>query len=295
MTGFLGIDHPLVVVRDLEAMRQRYTALGFRMTNPSKHPWGTSTSVAVFRKCLLELMSIYDETLIDEKPAGDFRFGRFVRDDLDEREGISLLALHSEDAEADAELVKARGIECQGTIEFGRDIVLPDGSRDRTSTTLKILASETLPRLSNFACHQHRPDLIEVPQWMDHPNGCVGISNVSILAERRDHALVRDRLVGLYGAAAVSSTDAGLSAVTGNGSFTVIDRAQAAEVYGDLPQDLLADTRPCYFAIDVTTPDLSRALAFVVQANVAHRSFQDRILLSDAGHFGNVFLSFVKA
>src|SRR5271167_5002154 len=101
MSKFLGIDHPLIVVRDIELMRDRYAALGFTMTPVGRHPWGTSTSLAMFDRCLLELMGVYDESLIDLLPAGDFRFGRTIRDHLREREGISLLALHSDDAEED--------------------------------------------------------------------------------------------------------------------------------------------------------------------------------------------------
>ena len=106
MAGFLGIDHPLIVVGDIAAMRERYAALGFTMTPIGKHPWGTSTSLAMFDRCLLELMSIYDESLIDISPAGDFRFGRLIRDHLTEREGISMQALNSDDAEGDAAIVR---------------------------------------------------------------------------------------------------------------------------------------------------------------------------------------------
>ncbi|WP_421481048.1 VOC family protein [Agrobacterium rosae] len=63
------MDHPLVCVRDLPTIRETYGELGFSMKGIGKHPWGTSTSCAIiFEKSLLELMSIYDTSLIDGYP-----------------------------------------------------------------------------------------------------------------------------------------------------------------------------------------------------------------------------------
>lgn len=292
MAGFLGIDHPLIVVRDIAAMRARYEALGFTMTDIGRHPWGTSTALAMFDQCLIELMSVYDETLIDEKPAGDFRFGRTIRDHLAEREGISLLALHSDDALADAATVQARGIACQGSIGFGRDVVLPDGTPDRTATTLAILADPDLPRLSNFICQQHRPELIYVPRWLSHANGATGIHQVTIRAESQDQPRVRRRLEGLYGARSVTPSPGGFTARTGNGCFMAADAATLATTYGPLPDSLHADPQPCCVAIHVTVADTAALLPFLYAAGTALRQVEDRIHLTDATAFGNVFLVF---
>lgn len=293
MANVLGIDHPLVAVRDIDAMRARYEALGFRMTPVGRHPWGTCTSLAIFHDCLVELMGIYDETLIDEKALEGFSFGRTVRDDLRAREGVSLCALHSDDADKDAATLAARGFACQGTIGFGRDVVLPDGRPDRTATTLKILACDDLPRLSNFACQQHRRDLVEVPAWMDHPNGCTGYAGVAILAERNDWHRVRARLAGLYGEPALFETADGFGAHTDNGDFAVLDRAAATERYGQIPPEIAGDLRPCYLAIEISAPDLDRVRAFL--EHEACRDEGERIVLTDAARFGNVFLAFVSA
>lgn len=97
MNSLPGIDHPLMLVRDIQAARAFYARLGFTLTPVGLHPWGTNTSLAVLERSALELMSIYDEMLLDGLAAGPFRFGRHMRDALAEREGISLIALHSAD------------------------------------------------------------------------------------------------------------------------------------------------------------------------------------------------------
>jgi hypothetical protein len=294
MTRFLGIDHPLIAFRDLPQAVERYSALGFQLTPVGKHPWGTSTVLAMFDRCALELMGVYDESLIDEKPIGDFRFGRTVRDQLAERDGITLLALYSNNAEGDAAAVQARGVTCQGSVEFGRDVVLPDGRKDRTKTTLKILQSSDLPRLSNFACQQHRPELIYVPSWLEHPNKAFGISRVTILAERSDHGRVRQRLAGLYHEDALFESADGFGARTGNGDFIVLDRKAASERYGDIPA-AFSTSEPCYVGIDVRVPDVATVMPFIEVANMKHRKDEGSVLLTDAGYFGNVFLSFVSS
>ncbi|HEV2652630.1 MAG TPA: VOC family protein [Rhizomicrobium sp.] len=295
MAGFLGIDHPLIAVRDIDRVRKRYAELGFTMTAVGKHPWGTSTALAMFDQCLLELMGIYDESLLDEIPAGDFRFGRTVYDHLNEREGISLLALHSEDAAADVETVAKRGIVSQGTISFGRDVVLPDGRPDRTATTLKILNDPKLPRLSNFLCQQHRPELIYVPQWLSHANGANGISQVTILVAHKDQAAVRSRFSGLYGTDALFESPGGFGARTGNGNFVVADRSAIEKMYGDLTESLRADEGPYCVAIHVTVASMDRFVPFLDGAGANYRRDGMEVRLTDAEPYGNVFLAFVES
>lgn len=295
MAGFLGIDHPLIVVRDIDAMRERYAALGFTMTPVGKHPWGTSTALAMFDRCLLELMSIYDERLIDVSPVGDFRFGRMIRDHLAEREGISMQALNSDDAEGDAAIVAARGIRCQGTIEFGRDVTLPDGRQDRTATTLKILHEPEFPRLTNFICQQHRPELIYVPRWMDHPNGTTGICQVTMLAPPALQPRVRERLAGLYGAAAIREMPEGFAAKTGNGHYVVGDRAFVERSYGAMPGALAEAAPPFCLAIHVRAPDLGRVRPFLKAAGATYREAEGKLILQPAEDYGNIFLVFDSA
>ncbi len=171
----LGLDHPLVCVTDLPAMRETYLSLGFKMRLRGCIRGGTSTALVIFRNQLLELVGIGDAGLLDGYPAGAFRFGRHVQHYLAERQGVPLTALNSSDSAADLAKITARGGVCAGRIEFGRDVITSDGRPDRTATTLQIFTRAGLERLSVFTCQQHRRDLIEFPEWMDHPNGATAL------------------------------------------------------------------------------------------------------------------------
>ena len=48
MSASFGIDHPLIATRDVAGLRNRLISLGFTMTPIGRHPWGTSTSLAMF-------------------------------------------------------------------------------------------------------------------------------------------------------------------------------------------------------------------------------------------------------
>lgn len=288
MTGPFGIDHPLIAVRDIAALRNRLISLGFTMTPVGRHPWGTSTSLAMFQGCLIEIMGIYDDSLLQENPAGDFHFGAHVHRHLQAREGVALTALHSTDAQADAARAERAGFSVAGHLEFGRDVTLPDGRQGRTRTTLALLPNRTFPRLSFFLCQQHRPDLIYVPDWLDHPNTAQGIAGVTIRAEEGDHAALRALFAPLYGRP--RDLPGGFVFDTANGTIAVQTGAMVAEVFGPLPPDLIAQTEPGIVAMDIRVGDVARAMAWIGQSGLACRSNGQSATLIDAASMGNMFL-----
>ena len=295
MSNILGIDHPLVCVHDLPTVRETYGKLGFSMKGIGKHPWGTSTCAIIFEKSLLELMSIYDTSLIDSYPAGNYRFGRFNYEALQQRDGIALTALYTDDAERDAKAVEDRGGVCQGTIEFGRDVVLADGTPDRTSTTLKIFVSDQLPRLSNFACQQHKRHLIEFPEWMNHPNTAYGFSSVAILAEAGQQEQVLDWLSLIHGQDNVTTDAPFLHRVkTGNGEFIVMNREHAARRYGDLPEAITSVTEPFEFAMDVKVRSIGTLKDHVFKSGLASAEVGSQVVLSQVDQLGGAILSFIE-
>jgi hypothetical protein len=294
MSGLLGIEHPLVLFRDLNAAVTRFRALGFSTTPVGRHPWGTEMSLVQFDRCSIELMSIFDPSLVDEKPVGDFRFGRYQRECLTEREGMSLIALYSSDAEEDASRIVERGIACQGTVKFGRDVLLPDGQTGRTATSLKILHDPHLPRVSHFICQQHRPDLIWVPEWLSHPNGAVGIASVTYYSPAGQMEKVRARFAGLYGRNALFAIDCGFGVHTGNGVFQVLDETGINCSFGQLPKTVAEREEPCGVAIAVRVAGTDRLTAILDRNGVIYGRSGNRIRLGDPESYGNVWLNFVE-
>lgn len=289
MTASFGIDHPLFAVHDIDAFRQRLITLGFNMTAVGKHPWGTSTSLAMFNGCLLEIMGIYDTSLIDEVPAGDFRFGRHIYSHLQEREGIALTALHSTDSVADAARAELQGFDVSGHLEFGRDVVLPDGQCGRTKTTLALLPDTVFPRLSLFLCQQHRPELIYVPEWLEHHNTVGGISGITILANEKDHDALDGKFSEIYGN--VNRMSGGFSFETANGIITVKTCEMIEGDFGLLPENVL-DTQPSIVAMEMTYRDQDVFENWLTQSVFSFVKNKTTYTLSKPEMSGNTFLRF---
>lgn len=285
-----GIDHPLIAVNDIEQLRERLISLGFYMTATGKHPWGTSTSLAIFKNCLLEIMGIYDDQLLDVKPAGEFRFGRHVHSWLQQREGVALTALHSVDIHNDVDTAARAGLTVSGLLEFGREVQLGDGRVDRTRTTLALLPDHSQPRMSFFLCQQHRRDLVEVPEWMAHDNSVYGVQGVLIKASREQQIPLRALLSNLYG----QPTELldGFSVQTPNGAIEVQQTETIEAALGPLPQVVLQDEQPGIVGITLLCTHLHTLARFAENASLDFRRTGNRICLARPELFGNIFLQF---
>jgi hypothetical protein len=293
MNAAFGIDHPLIAVNDIEALRDRMISLGFNMTAIGKHPFGTNTSLAMFEGCLIEIMSLYDENLLDEIPAGDFRFGHHVYEHLQEREGIALTALHSADSTADAERAKEAGFTVSGHLDFGRDVILPNGVTERTKTTLALMPDARWPRLSFFLCQQHRPELIYVSEWLEHPNTVHGICGLTILADDKDHTALIGKFEGLYGSA--EEIEGGFEVETANGLIRVQTRQAIENDFAALPSVVKASGGPCIVALDLRYKSAEQLRHWIGNSGLDHKEAGETLTLTSSADLGNTFFRFSKS
>src|SRR5215469_6485305 len=105
------IDHIVVAVRDLDQAADLYRRLGFQVGARNHHPWGTENRLIQFGSSFIELITVSESAHgIAPHLQRRFRFGAFVRDYLEKREGIAMLVLSSADAESDAVRFAERGI-----------------------------------------------------------------------------------------------------------------------------------------------------------------------------------------
>lgn len=292
MNASFGVDHPLVATNDINKLRDLLIALGFNMTAVGKHPWGTSTSLAMFDGCLLEIMGMYNTALIDKVPAGEFRFGRHVFEHLQVREGVALTALHSTDFRKDALRAEAAGFTVAGHLEFGRDVTLPDGTAGRTKTSLALLPDSEFPRLSFFLCQQHRPELIYVPQWLEHPNKVTGICGVNIVADKFYHSALRARLGNLYGGH--SPFEDGFQCQTPNGVIRVMDAVCFERTIGLLPEVVAQEQLPCVAGIDLMMSEPTVLSEYLNASNLASREIANGFVLTAPETTANTTLRFIS-
>ena len=287
--GPLGLEHPLVVSHNLDAMTERYRAMGFAPTRKGYHPWGTATQLVLFPDNFIELMGIDDYGLVDEPSPDGFRFGRFIADALNRREGIAMIALHSDDTKADLAAVTERGVTNDGLVDFRRAVTLPDGTQDEAVVTLAMLIDWDQPALSHFICQQHRPEFVWVPDWMRHPNGADAITRV-VYAAAEPYA-VWQRFAGIWGEAALTEIDGGFSVATAGGELLVLDRPSAETRFAPMPMPEAWRDAPCAVAISVHAPDINLVHSFMLRNWVPHLR-TDTMVRVPPSHAGNVVLEF---
>lgn len=285
-----GIDHPLVTVRHHAEALELYRKMGFSPSPVSYHPWGSVTSLMMFPSNFIELIGVDAPSKFGTHSVNGFCFGRQLGQFLDRgEEGVSLVALHSQDADADHARMVEAGLESQGRIDFRRPMTLPDGRPDEAVVSLALFIDPELPDASNFICHQHRPELIWVRGWQDHPNGADGILAITYLA---DPKRLEPRWRALYGDA-VSYNGAVLEADTRCGVLRAIDAATAALEFPGIALPKRAEERPHGISIRLHTRSLSTLRSILEHNQVPHHEVPGRVLVEPQAA-GNVILEFVQ-
>ncbi len=283
--NYLGIDHPLVAVRDMDKASEDFARIGFFINPRHHHPWGTDNHLLMFPESFIELISIYDDSKLDLTNAKGFAFGRFISDSIERREGISLVALHSEDARQDHQLMDQRGVENQGIVDFRRVAHRPDGTEEEAVVSLVMLVNSSWPPVSHFFCHQHKPHLVWVKEWMNHPNGANGIAAVSYIADNPADFL--SRFAGIYGEGAVTLDEGILIAKTDRGVFEVLSPTQATERFAGVDIPVTEAQRPSGVAIRVSTRSMGQAKSHLDKNQVVYIETDDGGLRIPAHYAGN--------
>ena len=289
--GPLGLEHPLVVATSIEDLAERYRKLGFAPTRRGFHPWGTATQLVLFPDNFIELMGIADPDLLDEPSETGFRFGRFIARQLERREGVAMVALYSDDAQADAAAITGRGLEPDGLVSFRRAVTLPNGTKDEAVVSLAMLMDEERPRLSYFLCQQHRPEFVWVPEWMDHPNGAEAITRITYAVG--EPLAVWSRYARIWGEDALTELDTGFSVATAGGELLVLDRMSIENRYRQISLPHGWREEPCAVAITIRVRSLMALHLNMATNGVPYLMRDDGLFIAPA-QAGNVILEFVE-
>lgn len=178
MQHVLGLDHVVVVVRDLADAEARLARLGFRPTPRGVHsaPMGTANTTVVFADgTYLEALAVLQPT---EHNAG-------VRAVLAEREGPYGLAFKTADAAGAAAEFADAGIGPGTALEFARPVELPSGPREAAFRVARTDPAHT-PAAWLFVCQHRTPEVTWRADYLEQPNGACGVAEVIGLATDPD-------------------------------------------------------------------------------------------------------------
>src|SRR4051812_18859800 len=274
------LDHLVVCVRDLAQAALDWQALGFGLTPTGVHPFGTSNRLAMFGNNFLELLAVTDAAAVPPAASGRFSFAAHNQDFLATGEGMSMLAMHSDDAHADAARFEADHIGAYAPFDFGRDAVLPGGGTARVAFSLAFATDPAMPGIAFFTCQQrHPPELFWKAEYQRHPNGAARVIEVVMAApEPAQHRAFLERL-----------TES--AAELAPGRLTVGERGDRITVLG--PSEMARRLRGCaanaaprFCAARLAVRDLDATRRFLTSSGVAFELIDHALLISPAASHG---------
>ena len=282
-TPFGGIDHVVWEVQDLEAARGHFSRLGFTLTPPAEHPFGTGTSLAQFGSSFLELLTVVVPERVVPMADGHYSFSAHAARFLDAREGVSMLVLSSIDAAGDNRAWQRRGLRTFETVDFAREATLSDGSVVTVAFSIAFAVNPSMPEVAFFVCQQHAPEHFWKADFQKHANGASDIIQVTLIADSpADHREFFERL--LIGGSVSSSPDR-LLGQTPRGRIEVISPTRAAASFpkGALPDD----SGVCGFAaVHVAVADLDETRRVLDAAGVSYFPEPSRVVVPAADAHG---------
>jgi catechol 2,3-dioxygenase-like lactoylglutathione lyase family enzyme len=289
-----GIDHLVLAVADLEAARQRYGALGFTLTPPARHPFGTANSLVQLDGAFLELLSVADPALIPphENPPhepGRFSFAAFNRDYLASGEGLSMLVLDSRDARADARAFRRAGLVTYEPFDFSRTARLPSGEDAKVGFSLAFTSHPDIANAGFFVCQQHAPQHFWRPEYQRHDNTALTVLDVCLVADRP--LRFAEFIEGFAASDAVRASDTLVEVTTARGTVVVLTAERFAERFGTAPPR--PERLPGLAGYTVGVSDLDAVSAACARAGVSTVPGEERLTIVPDDAFGTA-LAFAR-
>jgi catechol 2,3-dioxygenase-like lactoylglutathione lyase family enzyme len=235
LTNVIGIDHAVVMVKDLDAAAETYRRLGFTVSPRGTHSahMGTGNYTIMFDPDYMELLGVLEAT-DHNAPARAF---------LDRHgEGIERVAFTAIDAAAGAEEIRARGLAPIGPTDFERPVTLPDGTVSAAKfRTFMWPTAEAPGGVRIFACQHKTRDTVWIPELMRHANAAKRIKEVLIATP--DPAKEAAHLARLIDREPRQETDGAVTVTSGGdrADFVCLAREQLGRRHPGVALDGLAE------------------------------------------------------
>jgi hypothetical protein len=225
LKNVIGIDHAVVVVKDLDGAAGNWKRLGFTVSPRGTHSakLGSGNYTIMLDPDYIELLGVLAETE-HNAPARAFLENR--------GEGIERVALTAVDSAAGADEIRARGYDAVGPIDFERPVTMPDGSQSAARFSVFQWPIAAAPAgLRIFACQHKTRETVWIPELMQHANGAKRLKQVVVISAEpaRDAAHLARMIDGQVRA----EPDGGVAVPSGadRADFIFLTRTQLAGRY----------------------------------------------------------------
>ncbi len=176
LKNIIGVDHAVIVARDLDGAAQNWKQLGFTISPRGTHSakMGTGNTTIMLGEDYIELLGVLDET---EHNAPTRAF-------LDRTGGgIERVAFTTPDAAEGAREIQARGYPPIGPTDFERPVTMPDGRQSAAKfATFHWPLDQAPGGVRLFACQHKTRDTVWIPELQQHANTAKRIMQVLIVS-----------------------------------------------------------------------------------------------------------------
>ena len=176
LKNVIGIDHAVIMVKDLDKAADNYKRLGFTVSPRGTHSahMGSGNYTIMFDPDYMELLGVLTPTE-HNAPARAF---------LEKSgEGIERIAFTAVDSALGAEEIRARGYTPIGPTDFERPVTMPDGTISAAKfRTFQWPTAEAPGGVRIFACQHKTRETVWIPELMNHANGAKRLKQVVLVS-----------------------------------------------------------------------------------------------------------------
>ncbi len=253
-----GLDHLIVLVHDLDAAEAAMRRLGFLPTPRGVHSDSMGTHNATI---VLPDRTTYFEVLAVRLPTPANARARSL---LEAGDGLAGVIFKTVDADATASAFAAAGVADGEALHFARPVEI-GGRTAEARFSIARLQPEATPGTWSFACTHHTPELVWREDYLEQPNGALGI--VEVVGVAADTAPVETAYRRLF-ADRVTRDAAGLHLACPPATLRWLTPEAFGQRYGTVPA-LLEGGPARLRAVVLATADLDRTRNHLKAAGVA--------------------------
>lgn len=171
-----GVDHSLVMVKDLQKSAAQYRALGFTLSPRGLHSEakGSANYTIMFPDDYLELLGLLRAT-----PLNATRGNALAK----HGEGLHGVACRIDTADCAAKDLAELGIGAHGLNSFERPVNLPDGGTGVAAFSTLIFDNAEVPMGAVFMCQHRTRETVWLPELLTHANTACGMEAILVASE----------------------------------------------------------------------------------------------------------------
>ncbi len=253
LKSIVGLDHVVILARNLDAAAETWRALGFTVAPRGVHTaaMGTANHTIMLAEDYIELIGVVADTERNA-PTREFLKAR--------GEGIERSAFTTTSAADGVAEITARGLAGTGPFDFGRPVDLPDGRKTEAKFRTFLWPLNDRPGgMRIFACEHLTREAVWFPELTRHANTATRIDRVELVSASPRQAA--EHMARLIDQPVTTDDDGALRVASGGnrGAFVFLDRAALEKRHPGVPLDGLPQEGGVTLALRVANADAAKS------------------------------------